>query len=134
MVAIYLLGMLAAGLWFSRRNYSTEKYFLGGRSFPGWVIGLSMLGTSISSVTFLAFPAAAFVLDWRQLVPNLMLPFIAVIAIIVFIPFFRRSGLTSAFEYLEDRFGKGARIYGALSFVFLSLFGWEKSFFLSRFP
>lgn len=134
MVAIYLLGMLGAGLWFSRRNYSTEKYFLGGRSFPGWVIGLSMLGTSISSVTFLAFPAAAYVLDWRQLVSNLMLPFIAVLAIIVFIPFFRRSGLTSAFEYLEDRFGKGARIYGALSFVFLQFIRLGKVLFLVSIP
>ena len=65
-ISLYLMGMVGVGIWFSKRNNSTEEYFVGGRAFPGWAIGLSMLGTSISSVTFLAFPAAAFVLDWRQ--------------------------------------------------------------------
>jgi SSS family solute:Na+ symporter len=117
----YLLGMLAVGLYFSRRNTSTEEYFVGSRSFPGWAIGLSMLGTSISSVTFLAFPAAAYKLDWRQFVSNLMLPAVAVLAVIVFIPFFRRGQLTSAFEYLGHRFGPVARLYGTISFIVLQL-------------
>ena len=58
-------------------------------------------------------------LDWRQLTVNLVVPFVAVFAVIVFIPFFRRSGLTSAFEYLKDRFGHGARLYAAISFIML---------------
>ena len=87
-IILYLTGMAGLGIWYSRRTRTTEEYFLGDRSFPGWVIGLSMLGTSISSVTFLAFPAAAYTLDWRQLVSNLTLPFVAILAIIVFIPFF----------------------------------------------
>ena len=133
-IVLYLLGMAGLGLWFSRRNKTTEQYFLGDRSFPGWVIGLSMLGTSISSVTFLAFPAAAYTLDWRQLVSNLMLPFIAVLAIIVFIPFFRRGNTTSAFEYLGDRFGPGVRLYGTLSFILLQLIRLAKVLFLVAIP
>ena len=50
-----------------------------------------------------------------------VVPFLAVLAALVFIPFFRRSGLTSAFEYLGDRFGLTARLYGMASFVFLQL-------------
>ena len=133
-ISIYLLGMAGVGAWFSRRNKSTEEYFVGGRSFPGWAIGLSMLGTSISSVTFLAFPAAAYVLDWRQLVSNLMLPAVAVLAIVVFIPFFRRGQLTSAFEYLEERFGPAARLYGTLSFVLLQLSRLAQVLFLVAIP
>lgn len=133
-ITIYLLGMAVVGAWFSRRNKSTEEYFVGSRSFPGWAIGLSMLGTSISSVTFLAFPAAAYVLDWRQLVSNLMLPAVAVLAIVVFIPFFRRGQLTSAFEYLEDRFGPSARLYGTLSFILLQLIRLAKVLFLVSIP
>lgn len=120
-IVVYLLAMGAMGLYFARKNNTTEQYFLGGRSFPGWAIGLSMVGTSISSMTFLAFPAAAFSLDWRLVVPNLMLPFVAVVAILVFIPLFRRGRSTSAFEYLEERFGPLVRIYGALSFMLLQL-------------
>ncbi len=133
-ITVYLLGMAGVGAWFSRRNQSTEEYFVGGRAFPGWAIGLSMLGTSISSVTFLAFPAAAYVLDWRQLVSNLMLPAVAVLAIVVFIPFFRRGQLTSAFEYLEDRYGPAARLYGTLSFILLQLIRLAKVLFLVAIP
>lgn len=133
-IVVYLTGMAAVGAWFSRRNRSTEEYFVGGRSFPGWALGLSMLGTSISSVTFLAFPAAAYVLDWRQLVSNLTLPMVAVLAVVVFIPFFRRGQLTSAFEYLEDRFGPGARLYGTLSFILLQLIRLANVLFLVSIP
>ncbi len=120
-ILIYLLGMAGVGYWFSRRNKSTEDYFLGGRAFPGWAIGLSMMGTSISSVTFLALPGTAFKGNWSELTMNLMLPFIAVLAILYFVPLFRQAGVTSAFEYLERRFGPVARLYGTISFILLQL-------------
>ncbi len=120
-IFLYLFSMGWMGYYFSKRNNSTEEYFLGNRSFPGWAVGLSMLGTSISSITFLALPAAAFILDWRMLVPNLTLPLIAIIAVTVFIPLFRRGRATSAFEYLEARYGPLARLYAAISFVFLQV-------------
>ncbi|MCA9080802.1 MAG: sodium/solute symporter, partial [Planctomycetaceae bacterium] len=133
-ITLYLLGMAGVGVWFSRKNTTTEEYFLGGRSFPGWALGLSMLGTSISSVTFLAFPAAAYATNWQQLVSNLTIPLVAVLAIVVFIPFFRRGQLTSAFEYLGERFGPVARMYGALSFILLQLLRLATVLFLVAIP
>jgi solute:Na+ symporter, SSS family len=130
----YLAAMVAMGWYFSRRNATTEEYFVGNRSFPGWVIGLSMLGTIISSATFLALPAAAYTLDWRQLGVNLVLPFVAVVAIVVFIPFFRRGGLTSAFEYLGNRYGTVPRLYGTVSFIFLQLIRMAQILFLVAIP
>ena len=126
--------MSAMALYFSKRNTNTEEYFVGGRSFPGWAIGISLLGTTISSVSFLAFPAAAYALDWRLLVPNLCLPFVAILAIIVFIPFFRRAKLTSAFEYLEDRYGSVVRLYGTISYILLALLRVGKFLFLASIP
>lgn len=61
---LYLGTMAALGVYFSKKNNTTEDYFVGNRAFKGWIIGLSMLSTSVSSITFLAFPAAAFTLDW----------------------------------------------------------------------
>lgn len=113
-VALFLLGMAGMGVYFLKRNNSSEEYFLGGRKIPGWALGLSMVGTSISSITFLALPAAAFVLDYRQLTPNLFMPVAALIACWIFIPFFRRGLKTTAYEYLESRYGTGIRIYAAL--------------------
>jgi SSS family solute:Na+ symporter len=133
-IALYLAGMFAVGIYFSRRNKTTEEYFVGNRAFPGWVIGLSMLGTIVSSATFLALPAAAYVLDWRQLSVNLVLPFVAIVAILVFIPFFRRGNLTSAFEYLGNRYGQIPRLYGALSFIILQLIRMSQILFLVSLP
>jgi len=120
-LVIYLLGMLSIGFYFSRRNTSTEEYFLGGRQFAGWVIGLSLVGTSISSVTFIAYPADGFKTAWLRYLPNLMLPLAAIIAVTFFIPIFRRYSLTTAYEYLEMRYGPGVRIYGAATFIFAQL-------------
>ncbi|HIE89161.1 MAG TPA: sodium:solute symporter, partial [Gammaproteobacteria bacterium] len=50
-LALYFALMLGLGIYFSRTNNTTEQYFLGGRNFSGWVIGLSLVGTSISSIT-----------------------------------------------------------------------------------
>jgi solute:Na+ symporter, SSS family len=133
-VATYLAAMLGIGAYCSRRSSSAENYFVGRRNFPGWVVALSMLGTIVSSTTFLALPAAAYVLDWRQLTVNLVVPFVAVLAVIVFIPFFRRAGLTSAFEYLGDRFGQPARLYGTIGFIFLQLIRVAQVLFLVSLP
>jgi len=130
-VAIYLSAMIVVGFYFAKRNKTTEEYFVGNRSFSGWVIGLSMLGTIISSATFLALPAAAFILDWRQLVVNLVVPFVAILAVVIFIPFFRRGKLTSAFEYLGERYGKAPRLYGTVSFIILQLFRLTQVLFLA---
>ncbi len=114
---IYLFGMLAMGVYFSRKNTSTEEYFVGGRSFAGWVIGLSLVGTSISSISFLAYPGDAYKTAWLRYLPNLMLPLGVAIAAYVFLPFFRRGKITSAYQYLEDRFGPSIRVYGAVAFI-----------------
>ncbi len=122
--------MIVAAFYFARRNITTDDYFVGNRSFSGWVIGLSMLGTIVSSATFLALPAAAYVLDWRQLTVNLVVPFVAILAVIIFIPFFRRGNLTSAFEYLGERYGMVPRMYGTISFIIMQLIRMAQILFL----
>ncbi|MCK5649393.1 MAG: sodium:solute symporter, partial [Gammaproteobacteria bacterium] len=113
----YLIIVMAIGLYFSRKNTSTEEYFVGGRSFSGWVIGLSLVGTSISSITFLAYPGDAYKTAWLRYLPNLMLPVAIFVAAYIFLPFFRRGNTITAYEYLEDRFGPSIRVYGALTFI-----------------
>ena len=117
----YLLLMAAMGFYFSRKNKNTEEYFVGGRSFPGWAIGLSMVGTSISSITFLAYPADAFKTSWIRFIPNLALPFAIIVASCIFLPFFRRGKCISAYEYLENRFGPSIRLYASLAFMISQL-------------
>jgi solute:Na+ symporter, SSS family len=120
-IVIFFIGMAWIGIYAAKKNKSTEAYFVGSRSFPGWAVGLSMLGTSLSSITFLALPAAAYSLDYRNIVPNMMLPIVAVVAIFLFIPIFRRGHIISVFEYLESRFGQLSRLYSSISFLFLQI-------------
>ena len=120
-LSAYLAGMIAMGVYFSRKNTSTEEYFVGGRSFAGWVVGFSLVGTSISSITFLAFPADAFKTAWLRFLPNLMLPVGIIIASRIYLPFFRRGKITSAYQYLEGRFGPSIRVYGAVAFIITQL-------------
>ncbi|MHC4463106.1 MAG: sodium:solute symporter family protein [Planctomycetota bacterium] len=120
-IVTYMVGTALIGVYFSRKNRSTEEYFVGGRSFPGWVIGLSLVGTGISSVTFLAYPADAFKTSWIRFLPNVLMPLAVLIAAYFFLPFFRRGRITSAYEYLEDRFGVSVRLYGSASYILRGL-------------
>lgn len=114
---IYFIAMAGMGPYFARRNKTTENYFLGGRSFPGWLIGLSMFATSISSITFVAYPADAYKTAYLRFVLCLTLPLGIFLASKIFLPFYRRARVTSAFEYLEVRFGAGTRSYAAVVFL-----------------
>jgi solute:Na+ symporter, SSS family len=121
-VAVYFGGIFVAGLYFSRRNKSTEDYFVGGRNYAGWVIGLSMVGTSISSMTFLGHPADGYRTAWLRLLPSLTMPLGIWIAARWFLPFYRRTKTTTAYEYLERRFGPGTRLYVAFLCVLGQVF------------
>lgn len=121
-LTLYFMVTLFIGYLCSKRTTSTEGYFVGGRQVPGWAVGISMIGTSVSSVTFLAYPGAAFFGDWSKLVPGLMVPIAAAVAVFFFVPYFRRANLVSAYEYLEMRFGAWARAYGCLMWSLMMFF------------
>ncbi len=116
-IVLYFGGITVAGIYFARKNKSTEDYFVGGRNFPGWVIGLSMVGTSISSISFMAYPGDAYKTAWLRLMGCFTLPLAILIASRWFLPFYRRGKVTSAYEYLEKRFGPKTRVYAAIIFI-----------------
>lgn len=116
-LVLYFGSMAAMGPLFAMRNRTTEGYFLGDRDFPGWLVGFSMFATSISSITFMAYPADAYKTAWLRMVPNFTLPLVILMASHLFLPFFRRGKITSAYEYLEGRFGPNVRLYAALSYI-----------------
>ena len=116
-IAIYFVAVAAIALKFARRQTTTETYFVARRSIPHWAMGLSMFATIISSITFIAYPGAAFKGDWNQLVPGFMAVGVLLVLGTVLISFFRHAVGMSAYEYFEKRFGYGARAYSALAFA-----------------
>jgi SSS family solute:Na+ symporter len=118
-IVAYAVLTLAIGLRFSKRNQTTDRYFLGGRDFPGWAIGLSFIGSTISSITFIAYPADSFKTAWLRILPPLAFPLVVLLACYAFIPFFRRGTVHSAYHYLALRFGPSVSLYAA--FVYLGM-------------
>ena len=115
-IILSLLVSLAIGFRFAGRQKDTGNYFTARGTVPSWAIGISILATLISSVTFLAYPGEGYKSNWILLVQGLMVP-IVLIAIVGFVvPLFRRVIKLSTYEYFEKRFGLFARLYTSVSF------------------
>ncbi|MDP6523996.1 MAG: sodium/solute symporter [Kiritimatiellia bacterium] len=115
-VVLYLAVMVGIGVYFARKNKSTEDFFRGGQSIPWWAAGCSIFATMLSSITFVALPAVAFKTDWTVWIMQWTIPIMAFFVIWKVLPFFRQLDVTSAYEYLERRFGYSARVLGSLLF------------------
>lgn len=115
----YLVGMLWLGALFSRRQTTRDEYFLAGRNIPWFAVGLSVIATLMSSLTYVSEPGEV----WKSGVTNmagkmLAIPFEMALVWLVFIPFLTRFRYTSAYDYLGERFG------GATKRLGIGLFLW----------
>ena len=118
--SIVLLSIMLAigmGLYFSHRQKDSDTYFAGGGRIPAWAVGMSIFATLISSVTFLAYPGAAYEGNWILLVQGLMVPIVLLLLIGIIVPLFRSVIRLSTYEYFERRFGLFARIYSSVAFL-----------------
>src|ERR1700733_12676297 len=116
-IVVYMAALIAIGARFSRRQTSTERYFVAKRSIPAWAMGLSLLATLISSVTFIAYPGSAYAGDWSNLVPGLTVVPVLLVTVFVVIPFFRHVVGMSAYEYFGKRFGYPVRVYASIAYA-----------------
>jgi SSS family solute:Na+ symporter len=113
--------MAAMGWWFSRRSGTPDQYMRAGGSVPGWAAGISIFGTYVSSISFLALPGKALGGNWNPFVFSLSIPLAAFIAVRWFVPFYRKGGEVSAYQHLEKRFGPWARTYAVLCYLLTQL-------------
>jgi SSS family solute:Na+ symporter len=116
-VAVYMTGMVVLGLRFAHRQTSTETYFVAKRSVPAWAVGMSLLATIISAITFIAYPGSGYAGNWSLLVPGIMVLVVLGIVGLAIIPFYRNVVGMSAYEYFERRFGYFPRAYSSFAFA-----------------
>ena len=128
-IVIYLCFLGSLGLYFSRRQKTTEDYFLAGRSLPGWVVGFSLMGTIVSSVTFIGHPGEVFKRDMWALTMHLVWPFVMIFVAVYIVSFYRRTIRMTAYRYLELRFGYPARAYGAGTFIVTHILDLSMTFY-----
>ena len=117
LLVIYLGLLVLLGVYFSFRQKTTADYFKGGGRIPWWAAGLSVFGTALSAITFMAIPAKTFATDWSYFLYNMSVLLATPIIVSLFIPFYRRLNVTTAYEYLEKRFNVIVRLFGSASFI-----------------
>lgn len=117
----YLVVVIGLGLWLAKRSKTTAGFMAAGGVLPGWAVGLSIFGTFVSSISFLANPGKSYGGDWNPFVFGLSLPVAAWIATRYFVPFYRKRGEVSAYTHLESRFGPWARVYAVVCYLLTQL-------------
>ena len=120
-IAVYLLSMIGIGIYFSRKNSSSEQFTTASGQIPGWALGLSFYATFLSAITFLGDPGKSFGSNWNPFAFSLSIPFAAWISTKYFVPFYRNKGEISAYTHLEKRFGSWARTYAMVCFIMTQL-------------
>lgn len=116
-LGVYLAALVLMGAYFSTREKTTHDFFLAGGRIPWWAAGLSIFGTQLSAITFMAIPAKAYATDWMSFLYNMGIVAIAPLIIVCFLPFYRRLNVTTAYEYLEKRFNVAVRLFGSALFI-----------------
>ena len=122
-LALYLLAMLGVGLFFARRQASTEMFFLGGRRLPWLAVAMSMYASLTSAVTYLGLPGTAYSENIALIVVCIMSPVVAPFILVLFYPLYHRLHVTSSYEYIAKRFGPAAH-YGVAGLFILARLGW----------
>ena len=122
-ICLYLAAMLVMGVTIARQQRSTNDFFVGGRSMPSWAVGISLCATVMSTLLYLGQPGEMFRTGLSFLTRQSPIPLVLIVVCFVWIPFFMRLKLTSAYEYLEYRFNYMTRMMAAI-FCLLLIFGW----------
>lgn len=116
-LSLTLLFIVCYGVWKTRGRNNVEEYIKGGNDSKWWTIGLSVMATQASAITFLSTPGQAFHSGMGFVQFYFGLPIAMVIICLVFIPIYHRLKVYTAYEYLEGRFDKKTRTLTAILFL-----------------
>lgn len=118
---IFTLGTILFGYLFGRKKQSSEEFTRGGGKVPGWVVGLSIFASFCSSISFLGYCSSAFSGNWNAFVFTLSILPAGLLAMYYFVPFYRSLGSISAYSFFEARFGRWARVYASVFYLFTQI-------------
>ena len=118
-IVAYFVGITLFGCSFYWRKGANDsrEFMEGGGRIPGWALALSIFATYVSSISFLALPAKAYLTNFNAFVLSLSIPLSGGIAAWLFVPYYRKVTSASAYADLERRFGPWARLYASGCFL-----------------
>src|SRR5580765_5763978 len=108
-IVIYLLGIIAFGVWFGRDQRNTRDYFLGSKNIPWWGIGLSIVAAETSALTIIGVPGMAFGTDIAFIQMIIGYVIARVILAIVMVPHYFKGEIYSPYELFARNLGPSAR-------------------------
>lgn len=116
-VVLYLLGVIALGVWFGKDQKNTRDYFLGSKNIPWWGIGLSIVAAETSAMTVIAVPAMAYGgnMAFLQIIVGYVIA--RVILAVVMVPHYLRGEIYSPYQLFGNTFGASARQTAGLLFL-----------------
>lgn len=121
-VAVYISGMVFMSWWLGRKQTDMKSYYLGGNGLSWWSIGISTMATQCSTNSLLGAPAFIITAGLLWLQYEFAVPIAMIVIMVFLLPFYRKLNLVSVYEYLERRFGLGARTLLSVMFQILRAF------------
>jgi SSS family transporter len=120
-IGAYLIGIAAFGILSRGKQQSATDYFLGGRDLPWWAVSFSVVATETSTLTVIGVPAITYggTFTFLQITIGYILGRIVVAAF--FLPRYFRGSMSTAYEFLGQRFGDGMRATAAGTFMITRL-------------
>ena len=112
-----ILFIVAYGTYITRKNRDVKDYIKGGNDTKWWTIGLSVMATQASAITFLSTPGQAYHDGLGFVQFYFGLPIAMVIICLVFLPIYYKLNVYTAYEYLESRFDLKTRTLTAILFL-----------------
>ena len=147
-VCLYLIAMVGIGLWMSRGQKSTRDYFLGSRNIPWWAVGLAIIATETSALTFIGVPAMAFgamsrgeggklligdgSIDFLQIILGYVIA--RVIVAVMMVPHYFKGDVYSPYQILLKSFGKAPRYLASVFFLIHGALGAGVRIYVTAIP
>jgi Na+/proline symporter len=113
----WLVFLVSYGLWKGRKAGSVDQYLLAGKSMPWYAMGLSIMATQASAITFISTTAQAYIDGMRFVQFYFGLPLAMIVISAIAVPIFHNSGVYTAYEYLEKRFDSRTRALVTIIFL-----------------
>jgi len=118
-IAAYGIGMLVMGAYYARRQESVEDFFVGGRSLNSTAVGISLVATLLSTISYLSTPGEMVAKGPIIALYAMGAPITYLVVGFFLLPLIMRHRVTSAYEFLESRLGLESRLLAAAMFLLL---------------
>ena len=113
----YLLAMIGVGFYFSGEQKTSRDFFLAGRSMGWFPIGLSIMATLLSALSYTGIPGEAYYVGYKFLLMPLAVWLTLPVLSLVVLPLYHRLGIYTIYEYLEMRYDTATRFVSSMLFV-----------------